>query len=74
MMDYLAWFVWLGGVIPAYQVERRWRGAFWSAVSALAWPLGVGHTLCIRLYAPGVIRDEQNESLNRAAKLKRDEK
>ena len=74
MMDYLAWFFWLGGVATAYFMERRWHGKVRSAIAALMWPWGVGHNLCIRFYTPGVIEDERNEGLKRAAKLKRDKK
>lgn len=51
MTGWFFFMLWLGGIVPAYRVERRaGAGVVASAFDALCWVFNAGHELCKMLY------------------------
>lgn len=50
MGDWIVFLVWLGGIAPAYRINRGHSNAVGSAFDALIWPMGLAQSLIRRLY------------------------
>lgn len=52
IMEVFFVWVWLGGVYPAYALERAdGNNKFWSSLSALIWPMGLGKYISFHFYS-----------------------
>lgn len=52
-MTVFAIWVWLGGIWPAWQINRSFgRGRFRAAYEAIIWPFGLGRFLATACYLP----------------------
>lgn len=52
IMELFFVWVWFGGIYPAYVLERAdGNNKFWSSLSALTWPVGLGKVISFHYFA-----------------------
>lgn len=53
MLTLIVGWVWIGGTVAAYDVERRaGRSVIVSIIEAVMWPYALAQTLAARYYTP----------------------